>query len=170
MSSLTAAGVYGKGTGSGSIGVIGEANVANAVGVYGVSTSPDGFGVFARNNAGGRAIYAEGNVSQGLADNGLVKTMVYVNYSNSVSTIVRCYNSITNSSSGNCGFIILGTNSINGIRITDINFGFRVDDRFISVTGGSGQASVVNFFPNAQTIQIRGGSTISLDSFYVFVY
>ncbi len=62
VSSLTAAGVYGKGSGSGSIGVIGEANLNNAVGVFGVTASPTGFGIYARNTGGGRALFAEGNV------------------------------------------------------------------------------------------------------------
>ena len=130
VSSLTAGGVYGKGTGSGSIGVIGEANIANAVGVYGVSTSPTGFGMYATNNSGGRAIYAEGNVAQSRDKGGLVKAMIYVNQN---GTILRCYNGITNVSTGNCGFVIshsvFTTQGVYGV-----NFGFQVDDRFISIT------------------------------------
>lgn len=61
--SLTAGGVYGIGTGSGSIGVIGQSNLGTAVGVFGTSTSSTGFGIYARNtSSGGRAIFAEGNV------------------------------------------------------------------------------------------------------------
>ncbi len=70
--SLTAGGVYGRGTGSGSIGVIGESNVNNAVGVYGSSTSSTGFGMYAKNTSGGRAIYADGNVDV----NGTTKTNI----------------------------------------------------------------------------------------------
>lgn len=128
VSSLTAAGVYGKGTGSGSIGVIGESNLDNAVGVFGVSTSPGGVGVYARNNSGGRAVFAEGNVAQDLASNGLVKAMLNVQAD---GTILRCYNGITNSFSGNCGFVI--TQPRNGI--FRIDFGFLVSNRFVSVTG-----------------------------------
>ena len=127
VSSLTAAGVYGKGTGSGSIGVIGESNIANAVGVFGVSTSPGGVGVYARNNSGGRAIVAEGNVAQSLSSNGLVKAMIEVYYNGLISS---CYNGITNSSSGNCGFII--TQPLTGVY--RINYGFPVANRFVSVT------------------------------------
>ena len=129
VSSLTAGGVYGKGTGSGSIGVIGESNTANAVGVFGVSTSSAGVAVYARNNFGGRAVFAEGNVAQALNSNGLVKAMLYVNGD---GTIVRCYNGITNSSTGNCGFSVLKRTFSNGLY--DINFGFQVNNRFLSVT------------------------------------
>ena len=162
VSSLTAAGVYGKGTGSGSIGVIGEANVANATGVYGVSTSPAGVAVYARNNSGGRAIYAEGNVAQALSSNGLVKAMAFI----SGGVISRCYNSVTNSSSGNCGFTA-GINSINGQTITDVGFGFKVNDRFISITEfnfPTGSRSGVKEFPDAQTVQVWSGD------FWIFVY
>lgn len=146
VSSLTAAGVYGKGTGSGSIGVIGEANVANATGVYGVSTSPAGVAVYARNNSGGRAIYAEGNIAQALSSNGLVKAMISVDpFLPADQYIVRCYNGITNSSTGNCGFSM--TRSFEGSYT--INFGFSVNDRFLSLTaerfnvlfGGAGVSS-----------------------------
>jgi hypothetical protein len=129
VSSLTAAGVYGKGTGSGSIGVIGESNIANAVGVFGVSTSPAGVGVYARNNSGGRAIVAEGNVAQSLSSNGLVKAMIYVDQA---GNILRCYNGITNVSTGMCGFVI--NHSINSPGVYGIDFNFQVNDRFISIT------------------------------------
>jgi hypothetical protein len=123
--SLTTAGVYGKGTGSGSIGVIGESNLNNAVGVFGVSTSSTGFGMYARNNAGGRAIYADGNVAQTLSSNGLVKAMISINPG---GTIARCYNSVTNTATGNCGFSVVARTSA-----YDIDFGFQVNNRFFFV-------------------------------------
>lgn len=67
-SSLTIAGVYGKGLGSGSIGVIGESNINNAVGVYGVSASPSGFGGYFRNTGGGKSLIAEGTASIGVLE------------------------------------------------------------------------------------------------------
>ncbi len=66
--SLTAAGVYGKGTASGSIGVIGESNLGNAVGVYGVSASAGGFGGYFRNTGGGKSLIAEGTASIGVLE------------------------------------------------------------------------------------------------------
>ena len=59
---LAHSGVYGKSTGTGGIGVIGEANVGAAVGVFGVSTSATGYGMYARNLSGGYAMYADGSV------------------------------------------------------------------------------------------------------------
>ena len=126
--------MYGKGTGSGSIGVIGEANVANAVGVFGISTSPAGVGVYARNLGGGRAIFAEGNAAQTITSNGLVKAMVYVERS---GIILSCYNSqladggasLPPSGGTGCGFTV--TTPLNGVY--RINYGFPVDNRFVSV-------------------------------------
>jgi hypothetical protein len=115
VNSLAAAGVYGKATGSGGTGVIGE------------STSTTGVAVYARNNSGGRAMYAEGNVAQDIASNGLVKAMITVD---SGGTITNCYNGIMNSSTGNCGFTI--TQPLGGV--FRINYGFPVANRFVSVT------------------------------------
>jgi hypothetical protein len=168
VSSLTAAGVYGKGTGSGSIGVIGEANVNNATGVFGVSTSPTGFGMYARNNSGGRAIYAEGNAGQNLNSNGFVKAMVYVNAD---GTIARCYNGITNVSTGNCGFIVVRSNSS---RFT-VDFGFQVTDRFFLIspiqTGDLiiGNSQVVSTNVLGASLQAQNGSFPSV-AFQLFVF
>lgn len=129
VSSLTAAGVYGKGIGSGSIGVIGESNLDNAVGVFGVSTSPGGVGVYARNLSAGRAIFAEGNVAQDLSSYGVVKAMLFVGLT---GTIIRCYNGITNSSTGDCGFTI--TQPFGNTGVVRIDLGFPVSNRFVSVT------------------------------------
>ena len=92
-----------------------------------------------------------GNIAQPRDKSGLVKAMLYVNAN---ATIARCYNGITNSSTGTCGF----TTSYNGLDYA-INFGFQVNDRFISITPQS--ASSVNigtsfFFPaSPQQILIR---------------
>lgn len=81
-----------------------------------------------------------GNVTQARDKSGLVKAMLYVNQD---STIARCYNGSTDSATGGCGFTIshpLGGNYI-------IDFGFKVDDRFISITPhGSGSADVGAMF------------------------
>lgn len=171
ISSLTAGGVYGKGTGSGSIGVIGESNTDNAVGVFGVSTSSAGVAVYARNNSGGRAVFAEGNVAQALSSNGLVKAMIYVQQN---GTILRCYNSQTNSSAGNCGFTIPHP----AVSIYDINFGFQIDNRFITTTvisnpdsgGCFGGGASVNV-PAGNSVRIQTFCNSSLDKpFMIFIY
>ena len=153
VSSLTAAGVYGKGTGSGSIGVIGESNIANAVGVFGVSTSPGGVGVYARNNSGGRAIVAEGNVAQNLSGSGFVKAMIYVNQN---GTISRCYNGTTNVSTGNCGFVI--NHPSDGLGLYTINFNFLVNNRFFSIT--TKQPGLFNTHVSASFTEYSGSTSL----------
>ena len=143
VSSLTAGGVYGKGTGSGSIGVIGEANINNAVGVYGVSASQAGVGVFARNTGGGRAFYADGNVAQNSNSNGLVKAMVYVLEN---GAIARCYNSQLTGNAATtapCGFVS-GRSCFEQFCTTSIDFGFTVNNRFWSATIESGDYPNIN--------------------------
>jgi hypothetical protein len=74
--SVGSRGVYGEstslegvyGTSASGAGVAGYSGT-NA-GVYGESTSSVGIGVYARNVAGGRAFYAEGNAAQSLTANG----------------------------------------------------------------------------------------------------
>ena len=99
--SITNAGVWGVGAGSGSIGVHGQANVANAVGVFGQSSSATGFGVYARNNNGGRALYVDGPAGQSPGFGGMLKALVRVNGS---GWIDRCYNAVTGNSTVPCGF------------------------------------------------------------------
>lgn len=77
-----------------------------------------------KNFAGGRAFYAEGNVAQALSDNGLVKAMIYVNPNGSIN---RCYNGLTNSTAGGCGFVV--TRNSNGNYT--VNFNFQIDNRFV---------------------------------------
>ncbi|MCM3870545.1 MAG: hypothetical protein ND895_07630 [Pyrinomonadaceae bacterium] len=168
VASVAAAGVFGRGTGSGSIGVIGEANVNNATGVFGVSTSPTGFGMYARNNFGGRAIYAEGNAGQNLTSNGFVKAMVYVNAD---GTIARCYNGVSNVSTGNCGFTVVRSNSS---RFT-VDFGFQVSDRFflmLPIQVGDliiGNSQVVSTTVLGASLQAQNGSFPSV-AFQLFVF
>jgi hypothetical protein len=69
-----------------------------------------------------------GNAIQNRDKNGFVKAMIYVNAD---STILRCYNAITNSSIGSCGFNVSNPGSGGHYFI---NFGFQVNDRFIAVT------------------------------------
>ena len=68
-----------------------------------------------------------GNLTQPINNNGLVKAMLYVNEN---GTIARCYNGITNSSTGNCGFST--TRFAQGGY--DIDFGFQVNNRFYALT------------------------------------
>ncbi len=68
-----------------------------------------------------------GNIIQPAASNGLVKAMLVLD---EFSNIIRCYNGITNTSSGNCGFTV--TLPLDGVN--HIDFHFPISSRFVSVT------------------------------------
>lgn len=79
------------------------------------------------------SLVIDGNARQLGTSNGIMKAMIYAkpNY-NANPTIVRCYNGITNSSSGNCGFTIEAVSSLNGVYLID--FGFNITSRIVSIT------------------------------------
>ena len=87
-----------------------------------------------------------GNLTQARDKGGLVKAMIYVNAN---GTIARCYNGITNSSTGNCGFSI--SHPFTGRY--SIDFGFQVNDRFVSVTA-------------QQTVQVINGVNIGTGYYF----
>ena len=58
---------------------------------------------------------------------GMVKAMLYVNGDGSIT---RCYNGITGSSTGNCGFSVTRSNS----GYYSIDFNFQINDRYVSAT------------------------------------
>jgi hypothetical protein len=126
VASASAAGVFGKGTGSSSIGVIGESNTGSAVGVLGVSSSPTGFGLYGRGLSGARALYAEGNVGQNLDSGGVAKAMIEVDAGGS---ILRCYNGINNTSSGGCGITVTQPLGF-AVAFTELILGFRFPTAF----------------------------------------
>ena len=106
--------------------LIGTSSGAGFASVFGENTSGTGYGVYGKSTTG-FGVYSEGNAGQSRTANGFVKAMILVNGD---GMIVRCYNGITNSSSGNCGFTV-NRFTAGGY---GINFGFRIDDRFISIT------------------------------------
>jgi hypothetical protein len=81
----------------------------------------------------------DGNARQPVASNGFVKAMVEV----VSSTVIRCYNGTTNSSSGNCGFTVTQPLGI-GIGVYRIDFGFAIADRFFAVTPKYDSAALTN--------------------------
>ena len=116
------------------------------------------------------SITDDGNITQPLANNGLVKAMVYVD---SANNILRCYNSTvggTAASTPPCTFVI-GTNS-NGL--INVNFRFTVNDRFISVTGrgsttaGNPITASFNFSSDPQVIHVTTSPNPA--PFMIFVY
>jgi hypothetical protein len=154
-------GVYGVSGGNNGVGILGEANTGNAFGVYGRSTSASstsigvyggstngmgvrgdstgsiGYGVFAQNtSSGGMALGVGGNATQYRENGGLIKAMVSVNAN---GVIVRCYNSQLIGNAASTG-APLATTAPCGFSVTNpggtyvVDFGFKVNDRFYSLT------------------------------------
>lgn len=72
-------------------------------------------------------LHVAGNAVQDRDKGGMVKAMLSVAAD---GTIVRCYNGVTGSSTGNCGFMVTAGSNGNYV----VNLGFQVTDRFLSVT------------------------------------
>ena len=152
-------GVKGVNNASSGIGVRGEANAAGAVGVWGQSTantgvyglSTSGIGVWGQ-STNGPAMRADGNAVQARDKGGWAKAMAYIAQN---GTITRCYNGQTGSSSGGCGFSV--SQPLTGVYFVD--FGFRVDDRFVYVTPGvdstSSNIGVIFDFQSANVTGVR---------------
>lgn len=114
---------------------------------------------------------AGGNILQPGSGFGVPKAMLYVLAN---GTISRCWNGVTGSGSGNCGFSVF--NSSTGLY--DVNVGFTVNNRFLSVTS-SGNPTVpiscrIQGFTNATTILVRALNTSTNgdvpSDFYLIVY
>jgi hypothetical protein len=115
----------------------------------------------------------DGDVTQPVERHGLAKAMLHVDPTLPADQyILRCYNSVTNSSSGNCGFTV----TRQSVGFYFVNFGFPVSNRFFSVTAESGarNASVRTAGTNAVAVDVR---TILVDPgsaadgpFYLIVY
>jgi hypothetical protein len=149
--------VSGGGLSLGGIGILGETQTADGVGVYG------------KNLFGGFAMYAEGNTSQQRNKGGWVKALLKVS---AAGGIERCYNAITGAAGGNCGFSPVLTADGR----FDINFGFKVDDRFVSVTADAcacyALVQVFYGFGNENTIRVvlYSGATYYNIPFTIIVY
>lgn len=146
------------------VGVTGTSN--SSYGVTGVSFSGNGL---EGSSVFGFALKSFGSTTQGRADNGLVKALALM----SGGSITRCYNSQESkpNSTAPCDFTLGGS----GGDYT-INFGFQVNDRFVSVTpywaGGSAVIPVVTF-PSANVVEIQtySSGTTKVDSaFFVTIY
>jgi hypothetical protein len=116
--------VRGVSTAQSSYGVYGTANQAGGVGVFGEGYNVGVSGM----STTGFAMRADGNAYQQRDKGGWAKAMVHTDTNG--GTIDRCYNALTGSSSGNCGFTV--TNLQAGLY--EVDFGFQVSDRFIVVT------------------------------------
>ncbi len=99
------------------------ATATNALSLGGVTAS--GYAKLDVINPG--QLIMDGNVRQSVSSYGLAKAMIEVS---ATGSIVRCYNSATNSTTAGCGFVI--TVPLDGVR--RINFGFPISNNFVSVT------------------------------------
>ncbi|HKM47651.1 MAG TPA: hypothetical protein VJX69_08685 [Terriglobales bacterium] len=171
--------VYGEtsGGGGGADGVHGVAHGAGS-GVTGLSDNPNGVGVWAQGP--GYALYANGNTGQARTAGGWVKAMIF--YSGYSGIIGYCFNSTLAGAAATtppCGFFADKTGT--GDYVFD--FGFEVDDRFLSVTpmgwGAIAFMGVCSSFDttcghslNANQTEVifaEGGSFFD-DYLYIFVY
>lgn len=81
------------------------------------------------------ALAITGNAFQPITSNGFVKAMLQVSPQGS---ILRCFNGVANSSTGDCGFVV--TQPLGNIAgVYRINFGFPISSRFITVSAEYGR-------------------------------
>jgi hypothetical protein len=122
-------GVYG--TSSSGHGVFGDTQGAIAYGVVGINEATGGIGVFGTAPKG-IGFYTDGNVQQARTMGGWVKAMVLFSPYNG-GGIALCFNSTLSGAAATtppCGF----NYHIFGVGDYMIDFGFQVDDRFLSAT------------------------------------
>jgi hypothetical protein len=135
-------GVFGLATGATGVGVIGETN-STGIGVVGKSLTPQGL-----------AFAATGNAQQDRASGGWVKAMVFVNTAQPPYTIQRCFNSTLIGSAATtppCGFNLLET----GEGVFNLDFGFEIDDRFVSANVWGATFAVPSIIPvDTHTFQV----------------
>jgi hypothetical protein len=123
------------------------------------------------NFGSGPAIYSSGNAGQNREYGGWVKALLFVNTN---GTIARCYNGVTGAATGNCGFTISHPQP----GVYDFNFGFQIDDRFITTTtlnnfaeGGCAGGSATVGPPNGNLVRIITFCDIISDKpFFIFVF
>jgi Collagen triple helix repeat (20 copies) len=134
--SVSADGVKGLSTNGN--GVEGDTAASGTSGVYGQASNAGGYGVYGRNTAGGYGMATDGPTFQTRTQGGWVKAIAHVvpvgAGGTAGNTITRCFNSQlagSQASTPPCGFVE-GEPATGEVTI---NFGFEVDDRFISVTG-----------------------------------
>ncbi len=120
-----------------------------------------------------------GNTNQNRDRGGFVKATVYVDQ---LGNLVRCFNGITGSSTGDCGGITVSTLLPQLEGNYKINFPFQVNDRFIAVTPGAGSQVTISasFFmsslnPNRVIVETRitdvnHDQSATNDDFMLIVY
>jgi hypothetical protein len=153
-------GVYGQNNNASSYGVAGHSN--NGVAVVGDSSS-------------GWAMQALGNATQSRTGNGFVKAMLFLDpIGHPSDPIQQCFNSQlppSQATSGDCGI----TSSELAPGRYKLDFGFQVNDRFVSATG-EGFNRITSVFRDAVNTRlvVEGWNPITqadqATSFWVLIY
>lgn len=126
-----------------SVRAINSTNAENATNATNATTAQNSLslgGVVASgyvklNTANTGELITDGNIRQTINAGGAIKAMLVVDsISDTTTNILRCYNGITGASTGNCGFTV--SSSMDGVY--QINFGFPVNQRFVSAIGRYG--------------------------------
>ncbi len=164
-------GLEGYSTANPSSGVYGQDNNANS---YGVAGHSDNGVAVVGDSSNGWAMQALGNTTQARTGGGYVKAMAYV-ATGTGDPIRQCFNSqlpASQATSGDCGI----TYSSTGPGAYTLDFGFRVDDRFASLTPRDDRV-FVSALPTATPSNKFGVSTynyltggVAYNSFYIIVY
>ena len=107
-----------------------------------------------------------GDAVQDRDKGGMVKAMLYVDGTQLVPRILRCYNGITGASTGNCGFTVSWLSR----GTYEVSFGFQVSDRFVSVTTKLGNPLTIggnpfNFGANF-TFNSQNNTSLRVYTFY----
>jgi hypothetical protein len=178
------AAIHGQSAAGNAIEGFSTANPAS--GVYGQDNNADSYGVAGHSDNGvavvgdssnGWAFQALGNTAQVRAKSGFVKAMAFVDWNNNpADPVQQCFNSQrppSQATQGNCGI------TFNRVSTGDYHLepGFKVDDRFLSVSVPTGRASVgAQPDPTVSTRVLVSefaafGTHPAIDSpFYLFVY
>jgi hypothetical protein len=159
-SKASGAGVSGHNDTSGGWGIFGGAG--GGIGVGGYSNSGPGV---QGSSTSGFAMQAIGHATQDRASGGWAKAMAYVDPAQTSDPIRACFNSqlaASQATANDCGMTYTPVAST----VYDINFGFRVDDRFPVVSAWGG---VINVLPQTQTT-LRVANSIANQGFYIVVF
>ena len=135
-----------------------------------VGISNNGVGVYAQTTGAGRALHAEGKVTQNLGGYGLPKAMLFVLAN---GNIYQCYNGMTGisivggSSTTGCGFTSFRAEAPSGAGPSyAINFpGFNLQDRYFSLTSFGTANPQQNGFISGR-ISNRSGSQVDISFFH----
>lgn len=121
------------------------------------------------------AFYVDGDIRQLSTSGGAVKAMALISVTRSgfpnpttaTAQVVRCFSGVALPSAPNCG-ITFGIVTI-GDHV-QVNFGFPVNNRFVSLTGVNDTVSFISY-PNATTVEVDDTTTNGGSSqFFIYIF